>query len=184
MTVSFLQTKEDVMAFYRYFMITNKTLGRSITMARFLAPVVFIGMWLLLTDFQYFGTVDIIAGAPFFIVSVLWIIFMPRWVIKRSLKRVATQMDDPLNANLYDQRAITFDKDGFVVKETQTESRSNWTVVKNAVEDNGHYFLVVAVGQAVIVPKHAFEEGQQTEFKELLDRNGIVLTNFEKTKKQ
>ncbi|MGH7939514.1 MAG: YcxB family protein [Limisphaerales bacterium] len=67
----------------------------------------------------------------------------------------------PRNKLLYCERKLIIDADAFYTESEYSRSETRWSVVRKLVRTRCYIFMLLRQHHAVVVPRRAFEEGEQ-----------------------
>lgn len=154
MEVKYNLTKQDYIDFNIYHVKNSNTIKKSLLIQRYAIPLIFIisiFLFTILTDipFLYLFTI-------FFIVSVLWIAFYPKYFVSDAMKRISKMLDESSNKDLLGKHNTIINEEGLTEKSENGENKINWNGVLRIVSTENHFFIYISSISAFIVPKRSF----------------------------
>jgi hypothetical protein len=87
------------------------------------------------------------------IISLLWVLFVPKWYKKRVLARVRKQIEDGDNSGILGKQTLIFTDDGITQITNEAKYETKWSGIKKLVEIKDYYFLYNTAVSAIIIPK-------------------------------
>lgn len=179
MELKYEMTKDDYLAFNLYHAKHSKTVQNSLVMQRFLTPI-----FLLILPFLFsWITGEFLMGLfiIFVIISVLWVIFYPKYFYGYMEKNINKMMNEGNNKNLLGQHVFIANEDGFIEKNSVGESKVSWSSIEKVEENEDYYFLFLSTMSANIIPKRSFSnDASQEDFKRMVDKATSFKTQSEK----
>lgn len=167
MELKYKMTKDDYLAFNLHYVKHSKTIKQSLFMQRFIAPIIFLILPLVL----FWMTGEFLIGffITFVLISVIWIVFYPKYFFGHIKRNVKKALNEGSNDNLIGQHVFTFSEDGFIEKNRAGERKASWSSIENVEENDDYYFLFFSTMSAYILPKRSFpNEESQEEFKRMI----------------
>ncbi len=172
MEISFELELIDWIAFNKHYLTHSKEFKKTIIISKIVMPIIFslfIFYDILKGDFNFFKLIF------FSIVSILFAFFLPKRIIKNSIKRMTKLINEGDNSNLLCQHKITFGSFGIILIKPESESKINWNAIKKGFETENYYFLYNSSITAFVIPKKKISENIN-ELDEILKKN---ITTFE-----
>lgn len=165
-------TKEDLLAFNLYHAKQSETVKSALFKQRFLVPIIF----LLLPFILYWITGEFLieVSISFMLVSILWLVFYPKYFYGYIKRNVSKVLDEGNNDNLLGNHLFTMAEDGFTEKSNAGETKVPWSGITKVEENEEYYFLFYSAMSAYIIPKRCLiDKTEQAEFKQLLRKSGF-----------
>ncbi len=169
MNTEFDLTMEDNMAYQRYYIRTNKQIGRNRMMSRWMYPAVF----------SFLLGFDILIGKTihpnwlwFILVSIpLWIIFTPKWFDRVTENNVRKNLNKPENNRLFGKCSFRFMEEEVVARLNDPELRTKWSNILGWTRTGEYIFLHLSNHSARIVPLMKLSGEQTRAVREELIRH-------------
>jgi len=152
--VEYEVTMEDMVEFNRYHMAHSPTVRRTLRSARLLASAAFVGIGILISVAE--GTFTGLAA--FGLVSVLWFLLMPAFIVRRTIKNVRRMLSEGENRGLLGKCTLSIAVDGLRVVRETGESTFAWCAVERIVTSERHVYIYVGATSALVIPKDAFAD--------------------------
>jgi YcxB-like protein len=87
-------------------------------------------------------------------------------------KTILAYVDNPLNANIFNDANISISENGILAKGKHAETKYNWDAIVKKEEDSVFYYLFLTTDQALLIPKRCLKLPEQKElFEKLLAKN-------------
>lgn len=103
---------------------------------------------------------------PIGMILVIWL-----WLIPVSLKKQIQRSDQ--QSKMGKERELIFQDDDIIIKTANSESNFAYEGLLHYSASEQSYFLYIGSNQAMIVPKAAFEPGQEEELRAILLDKGV-----------
>jgi hypothetical protein len=150
MEIEFEFEMEDWMKFQKNYLQKSKQFRRTkIIVAAMLPFIVCLGTALDLLKGEFNSVKLIMFGG----LSILWIIFSPKWLFKRTLNKTKKMMEDGDNSGILGLHKIILNDEGIIHTEPESEQKIKWSGIKKIEESDSHYFLYNTAVSAIIIPK-------------------------------
>lgn len=146
---------------------TSPTIKRSIMFQRFLGPVMFLIVPFVI---KRKTTIPMLFWLSLFgIVSIIWVVFYPRYVNWEMGRRLTKMLKEANNKNLLSNRRLIISENGVSVWDKSGESHVDWDSVTKVENTNDYIYIYVSSVSAHIIPKRVFkdENEKQMFIKEL-----------------
>ncbi|RDW17394.1 YcxB family protein [Oceanobacillus chungangensis] len=151
MKINYNLTEDDYLKFNLFHMKNSKSVMRSLNIQRFLTPVFFILISYLFSKIA--ETPFLFAFIPFFIMSILWIIFYPKFFYKTIIRNVKKMIREGQNGGLIGEHHMIFTKDEITESTSTDETKVKWSGIQAFKEDNDYFYLYNSSVSAYILPK-------------------------------
>lgn len=155
MNIQYELTEEDYINFNLYHIKNSKTGKRALMLQRFLSPLFFI-----IVSYVY----SMIGNMPFlplfitfFILSILWIVFYPKYFYRLITRNVRKMIKEGKNEGLIGQHQLKLSEERLVDTSSNKETTITWTGITGFKEDNGYFFLYNSSVSAYILPKREMD---------------------------
>ena len=149
--INYRLKEEDYVNFNMFHIKHSKTATRSLHMQRYLAPVFFIAIsyvFSLLGDVPLFGLF-----ITFLIMSILWIIFYPKYFYHFVKSRTKKFIREGKNDGLIGEHRMVMTEEGIKDFTTNGETSVRWPGIISFKEDNLYIYLFNTSVSAYILPK-------------------------------
>ena len=164
MTVRFTTTEEEVLAFHRHHYETDPVHVRSRKKVVWVYPMFYVAIGILLSarDFQWTPIVI------FSVIALLWILFLPRYLMNRSLRYAKKRMADPNNRAMYfAEREMTFTEDSIHAVTAEADDKLLWSGIVRVDETADAYYLYTSALTAFLLPKRVLTTREEEELRRL-----------------
>jgi hypothetical protein len=132
---------------------------RSLIIQRFSIPLIYIILSFVLSNI---GDIPFLfLFIPFFIVSIIWVIFYPKYFYKRVIHRLKKMINEGRNDGLIRQHNLILTEDGIVHSTSSGETKVSWSGIKNLKEDNDYLYIYNTSISAYILPKRDIKNVEQ-----------------------
>lgn len=160
MRISFDFDVDDIVAYRRYINDHSKAFGRTITIIKWIIPVVCVLVLLILGLAKGTGVAFIVTGIIYLLISVWWVIYIPKKVKENSLKktRKAILKQKENNPGLFGNREMFFSDENVRVVTATADSTVKLSTIRSAVKTDDHYFLFISDIEAFIIPHRKINE--------------------------
>lgn len=101
--------------------------------------------------------------------AVLWIIFFPKRLIKRSLRNSKRMIEREDNSGILGNHKIIITNEGIEHIISGAEAKMKWSSFNNIEESVNHYFLYSSSVSALVIPKDKIDDID--EFDKMLRSN-------------
>jgi Tfp pilus assembly protein PilE len=120
-------------------------------MQRFLTPIIFI---ILSYVFSKVGNTSFLGlFITFFIVSILWVIFYPKYFYSYVTRNAKKMLKEGKNDGLLGEHHLIMTEEGIVDSTSYGQTKVNWSGIKNFKEDKYNFYLYNSSVSAYIIPK-------------------------------
>lgn len=121
----------------------------------------------------YFGTWRFDKFTILLLALIAGISFLPFLSAKTDMEQQAAAIaEDPDNANIFTEYILIGTDAGLQIKTEYQETKTFWKGIIKKSETETHIFLFESGLQAIIIPKSAFKDEEESEaFHKLLSRN-------------
>ncbi|MGE8082038.1 YcxB family protein [Peribacillus loiseleuriae] len=169
MELKYEMTKDDHLAFNLHYVKHSKTIKQSLFMQRFLVPIIFLILPFVL--FWMIGEFLIGFFITFALISIVWIVFYPKYFYGHIIRNVKKVLNEGSNDNLLGQHVFISTEDGFIEKSRVGETKIGWSSIERIEENEDYFFLFISTMNAYIVPKRSFpDKASQEDFKKMIDK--------------
>ena len=151
MNIKYNLTEEDFLHFNLFHLQNSQTAKKSLMLQRFVSPIFFIGFSYVfsnLLDVPFLGMF-----IPFLIISILWVIFYPKYFYNHITRNVKKMIKEGKNEGLLGKHDLNFNEDGFTEETSTGETKVKWSGVNEFKEDNEFFYLYNSSVSAYIIPK-------------------------------
>jgi hypothetical protein len=151
MKVNYNLTEEDYINFNLYHLKNSKTGKKALNMQRFLSPVIFMVAAYVISTF---GGMPLLSSfIIFFITSVLWVIFYPKYFYSLITRNVKKMIKEGKNDGLLGDHSLIMTDEGIVDTSSNRETKVTWSGIESFKEDNDNLYLYISSVSAYILPK-------------------------------
>lgn len=170
MDLEYELTKQDYIDFNIYHMTSSVTMKRSLFIQRFIIPIIFLVLPIFLikiTDIPLWYWYSV-----FIILSVLWVVFYKKFLIKSVERRISKILDEGKTTGILGVHHFSFTEEGIVDKTEFSETKYN--VIEKVVESEKHIFIYVSAVMAYIIPIRIFNSVDvKSKFLKMLNVNTL-----------
>ena len=139
----------DWMAFQEFHLSESKQLISTLTV-----PIVY-GLFILNDAIK--RELDIIPTSIFTVISILWMIYYPKRLTIRTLKKVKKILEDPVNSKIIGEHTIQLSEQGLKITKPESENFINWNGLIRIAETKNYYFIYNTSISAIVIPKLKIE---------------------------
>ncbi|MFO1446306.1 YcxB family protein [Bacillus sp. Bva_UNVM-123] len=151
MEIKYHLTEEDYINFNMFHIRNSKTAMRSLTIQRFIGPIIFI---ISSYVFSKIGDVPFLGlFITFLILSILWVIFYPKYFYSHIIRHVKKMIKEGKNDGLLGEHHMMMTEDGIVDSTTNGETKVNWSGIQQVKENEDYFYLYNSSVSAYILPK-------------------------------
>lgn len=165
MKIEYSLDKSDFLTYQLYAATKSKNIKKNRRNARLIPPVFFIivGIYLSFRDNSPIGLVI------FFVLSVLWFIFYPKYQKYKYEKHYKKHIDENYANRINISTTIEFDKEYITSINKIGKSKIKTSEIRKMIELKNHFLFDLLDKQALIIPKIAIEdiESFKTEMRRL-----------------
>lgn len=168
MEIKYSLTEEDYLTFNLFHIKNSKTAKRSLDIQRFLTPVIFIALSYILSKLGNLSFLGLLIS--FLIVSILWIIFYPKYFYSYVSRHTKKMIKEGKNDGLLGEHRMVLSEEGIVDSTSNGETKVAWSGIKAFKEDKHNIYLYNSAVSAYILPKRELDdvEGMKTYLKSTL----------------
>ena len=151
MEIRYSLTEEDYLNFNMFHIKNSKTTKRALNMQRFLMPIIFIVLSYVLSkvgNMSFFGLF-----IALLIVSILWIIFYPRYFYSYVFRNTKKMIKEGKNDGLLGEHLMILSEEGIIDSNSNGETKVTWSGIKTFKEDEHNIYLYNSSVSAYILPK-------------------------------
>lgn len=161
MKIEYNVTLDDLLDFNMYHCTNSQTVKQSLFNQRYLTPVFFLAIPFLLNYFE--GESLAFVLPPFIAMSVLWIVFYPRYFMRHIKKNVTKALSEGENKGIVGYHTLTITSEEIVETSKVRETKSRWSSVQKVISTGNNILIYTSAMGAIIIPLRAFESKEQTE---------------------
>jgi small-conductance mechanosensitive channel len=151
MEINFNLTEEDYIHFNLYHIKNSKSAIRSLNVQRFLTPVFFILLSYILSLAGDTPFIELFIA--FFITSILWILFYPKYFYSSITRRIKKMFREGKNGDLLGKHVLSMTDEGLVESRSNGQTKLNWSGIISLKEDKQYFYLYNSSVSALILPK-------------------------------
>ncbi|MED4401268.1 YcxB family protein [Metabacillus fastidiosus] len=159
MEIKYHLTEEDYLHFNLFHIKNSKTTSRALSMQRFLTPIFFLILSYILSVFldePFLGLFII-----FFILSILWIIFYPKYFYSLIIRQVKKMIKEGRNDGLLGDHHMIMTEEEIVDSTANSETKVTWSGIEMFKEDDDYFYLYNSSVSAYILPKRALKDVEE-----------------------
>ena len=145
----------DWMAFQEFHLSESKQFKKTKLITTLTVPIVY-GLFILNDAMK--GELDIIPTSIFTVISILWMIYYPKRLTIRTLKKVKKILEDPANSKIFGIHTIELSEQGLKITKPESENFINWSGLIRIAETKNYYFIYNTTISAIVIPKVKIEE--------------------------
>lgn len=157
----------DWMAFQEFHLSESKQFKKSKLITTITVPVVY-GIFILSDAMK--GELDLIPTAIFTVISLLWMIYYPKRLTVRTLKKVKKELEKPENSKILGIHTIEVLENGLKITKPESENFINWSGLVRLAETANYYFIYNTTLSAIVIPKNKIQH-EITEFDSILKKH-------------
>lgn len=163
MKIDYELSKYDYLDFNMNYMSNLKT-GKKVFIAqRYITPIVFFIVALIMTKATSIPQGDSFKGAA--LCYVLWAIFYPRYFNWASSKRILKMLDENGSEGMMGDHSLTLTERSIINSTPRGDSRTDWKNIKKIIETQKHIFIFISAESAYILPARVFkDENEKKKF--------------------
>ncbi|MBT2701126.1 YcxB family protein [Bacillus sp. ISL-40] len=159
MEVNYNLTEEDYINFNMFHIKNSQSTMRSLKIQRFSIPIIYIILSFVLSNI---GDIPFLfLFIPFLIVSIIWVIFYPKYFYKRVIHRIKKMINEGKNDGLIGEHNIIMTEEGIVDSTPTGETKVNWSGINNLKEDQEYLYVYNTSISAYILPKRDLKNVEQ-----------------------
>jgi hypothetical protein len=145
----------DWMAFQEFHLSESKQFKKTKLITTLTVPIVY-GLFILNDAIK--GELDLIPTSIFTVISILWMIYYPKRLTIRTLKKVKKILEDPSNSKIFGIHTIELSEQGLKITKPESENFINWNGLIRIAETKNYYFIYNSTISAIVIPKVKIEE--------------------------
>ncbi len=154
MKINFNFELNDWMAFQEFHLSESKQFKKTKLISTLTVPIVY-GLFILNDAIK--GELDIIPTSIFTVISILWMIYYPKRLTIRTLKKVKKILEDPVNSKIIGEHTIELSGQGLKITKPESENFINWNGLIRIAETKNYYFIYNTSISAIVIPKLKIE---------------------------
>jgi len=151
-------TEEDYISFNLFHIKHSKTAKRSLNIQRWLSPVIFIAISYILSLMD--DTPFLLSLPPFLIVSVLWVIFYPKYFYRRIKTGTRKFIREGKNVGMLGEHTLFLSEEGVSEVSANGENKVTWQGMESFHENDNYFYLYNSAVSAFIVPKRDLKNAE------------------------
>jgi len=151
MEIKYNLTEEDYIHFNMYHIKNSKSAIRSLNAQRYLTPVFFILLSYILSLAGDTPFLELFIA--FFITSILWILFYPKYFYSSVTRRIKKMFREGKNGGLLGEHVLSMTNEGLIESTSNGQTKVNWSGIISLKEDNQYFYLYNSSVSALILPK-------------------------------
>jgi hypothetical protein len=165
MEINYNLTEEDYLNFNMFHVKNSKAVKRTLNMQRFLTPIIFIVLSYVLSKVGNMSFFELFIA--FLIVSILWIIFYPRYFYSYVIRNTKKMIKEGKNDGLLGKHHMILSEEGIIDSTSNGETKVTWSGIQTVSEDKHNIYLYNSSVSAYILPKRELDdvEGIKTYLK-------------------
>ena len=141
-------TKDDYIEFNKYHFENSKSVMKSFLLGRVMGPITFM------LSIVAIGEIDnIIYMTVFFILSVAWFIYTPKYMWYTMKKKIIKLIEENKEGDLFGGKHIIIDDLGIHHESEISSGTYNWSCVIKVCDIEKAIYIYVSSIQAVVIPK-------------------------------
>ncbi|CAG9610398.1 YcxB family protein [Pseudoneobacillus rhizosphaerae] len=155
MDLKYNLTEEDYINFNLFHMKSSPTIMKSVRNQRIFTPVfylLFSVVFSMMMDIPF-----LVSFTPFFILSILWVLFYPKYLFGRAIRHTKKLIKEGRNENILGQHQMVLNDEGIVDKTTKGETKVAWSGINELKENDQYFYLYNSALSGYILPKREFE---------------------------
>lgn len=159
MEIKYILHEDDYLHFNLYHIKNSKTSMKVLKLQRYLTPLLYLiaaYIFALLTDGSY-----ILSFSIFLTLSVLWIIYYPKYYYNHVRRNVRKFLKEGNNDGLLGEHIMVFTEDGIVDRNQTGETKVVWEGIHTFKEDEHYFYLYNSAVSAYILPKKDVENANE-----------------------
>ncbi|MFZ0443610.1 MAG: YcxB family protein [Bacillus sp. (in: firmicutes)] len=168
MEIDYQLTEDDYLNFNMFHVKNSKAIRRTLNMQRFLTPIIFIIASFVLPKIGSISFLGVFI--TFLVVSILWIIFYPRYFYSYVIRNTKKMIKEGKNDDLLGKHHMILSEEGIIDSTSNGETKVTWSGIQTVSEDKHNIYLYNSSVSAYILPKRELADVEQikTYFKSKL----------------
>jgi Tfp pilus assembly protein PilE len=151
--------EEDYLNFNMFHIKNSKTAIRALNMQRFLTPIIFIVLSYVLSKVGNLSFFELFIA--FLIVSILWVIFYPRYFYSYVIRNTKKMIKEGKNDGLLGEHHMILSEEGIIDSTSTSETKVTWSGIKTLSEDKDNIYLYNSSVSAYILPKRELDDVEE-----------------------
>jgi hypothetical protein len=159
MDLKYQLTEEDYINFNLFHMKNSETIMKSVRNQRIFTPVfylLFSVVFSFLLDIPF-----LVSFTPFFILSVLWVLFYPKYLFGRAIRHTKKLVKEGRNESILGEHHMVLNDEGIVDKTSKGETKVTWSGINELKENDQYIYLYNSALSSYILPKREFENVEE-----------------------
>lgn len=156
--ITYSLDEEAYLDFNVYHIKNSKTAKKSMTIQRFLGPVLFLIVPFIFADLINVSLVGLFI--TFFAISIFWVMVYPAYYLRLVRNGVRKMIKEGKNDGAFGERTLFFNEEGIHETGPAGESKVYWRGIEGMGEDETNFYLYVSAVSAFIIPKRNLEDSQ------------------------
>jgi hypothetical protein len=159
MDLKYKLTEEDYINFNLFHMKNSETIMKSVRNQRIFTPVfylLFSVVFSFLLDIPF-----LVSFTPFFILSVLWVLFYPQYLFGRAIRHTKKLVKEGRNESILGEHYMVLNDEGIVDKTSKGETKVTWSGINELKENDQYIYLYNSALSGYILPKREFENVEE-----------------------
>ncbi|WP_100333962.1 YcxB family protein [Bacillus alkalisoli] len=151
MDIRYNLTEDDFLHFNLFHLQNSQTAKKSLMLQRFVSPLFFLGfsyVFSVILDVPFLAMF-----IPFFILSIVWILFYPKYFYSHVIRNVKKMIKEGKNEGLLGNHVFSLNEDGFSEETSSGETKVKWSGVNEFKEDDKFFYIYNSSVSAYILPK-------------------------------
>jgi hypothetical protein len=174
MKIEFELTKEDYINFNLYHFCSSAAQKRSITIQRYILPLVVVAAPFITTGFSSLPSRDSLLFVTIF--YAIWVAFYLKYYKWRLARWINKNLDKGKNKGILGEHSILFSDTEIVEVNDYNEMKTQWDGVEGVVETKDYIYIYNSAVTAYIIPIRAFVSMEaKEEFRKYLTS---VINNY------
>ena len=159
MEIRYNLTEEDYLNFNMFHVKNSKAVKRTLNMQRFLTPIIFI---IASFVFSKVGGMSFLGVfITFLVVSILWIIFYPKYFYSYVIRNTKKIIKEGKNDGLIGEHHMILSEEGIIDATSNGETRVSWFGIQTLSEDKHNIYLYNSSVSAYILPKRELDDVEE-----------------------
>lgn len=180
-TLQYTLEADDYIQYYLFYTSTEPNMIKSRKKSRmiFMGILILIGIFFSYRNFQTNNQIDWPSVGVFALI-IIAMYFLRVRLEKRKYKRVYEKhVQDTLGKQIQEETSIQFSDESFYLKEGENMNIIPYKDIVKTVEVEAHYYLTLADGSTIILPKHMEDQSIfESNMKTLITKENITLLQY------
>lgn len=156
MEINYNLSEEDYLNFNMFHAKNSTAVRRALNLQRFLTPIIFIILSFVLSKVGGIHFLGVFI--PFLVVSILWIIFYPKYFYSYMIRNTKRMINEGKNDGLLGEHQMILSEEGIIDSNSNGETKVTWSGIKTLSEDKHNIYLYNSSVSAYILPKRALDD--------------------------